>query len=113
MEPISFVYAIENGIIRNNDFDDYSRNATREEAAYILSGALPAEEVSGTNAITVILDMTPGSKCYASVYQFAQAGIISWPEAAGSFRPDDPITRAEIAVIVSRLIYPAKRALNG
>ena len=106
-------YAVANGMIGADDFPDYTAPATREAAAYIMQSALPAAELTGVNIVSSVTDMDLSSKYYKSVYQLAQAGIISWPTPDYAFGPENPITRAEAAAFVDRIVRPENRLVNG
>lgn len=92
-------YARRNGLLTENY--DFSRPATREEFVHILAQALPSE------ALSPILTSTPsfddaGSIVYQSdVDVLSQAGIITGNGSC--FLPKDPITRAEVAAVVTRM----------
>ena len=84
--------------VRNYDF---SRPATREEFVHILAQALPGE------ALSPILTNKPsfddaGSIVYQSdVDMLSRAGIITG--SGNCFLPKNPITRAEVAAVVTRM----------
>ncbi|MCI9264151.1 MAG: S-layer homology domain-containing protein [Oscillospiraceae bacterium] len=42
-----------------------------------------------------------------------QAGILRGSDALGTFHPDEPITRAEVAAIAVRVALPEKRISEG
>lgn len=106
-------YAIKNGIIGFGEFTDYTKTATRAEAAYILWHALPETELSASNLVVSITDMNINSKYFKCVYQLAEAGVISWPQPEYAFEPDRPISRAEVAALLCRIAYPEKRIQSG
>ena len=106
-------YAVQNGMIKKDEFSDYNADATRAEAAYILMKSLPWTELPSANIVTSITDMDINSPYYKSAYLLAQAGVISWPSPEFSFRPDALITRAEAATFVERLVRPENRIVNG
>ena len=99
-------YAIENGIIARGEFVDLSKAVTRQELAYILSGALPAEELQERFTIGKISDMD--SRFYDYALELAKAGVVNLGNG-NTFRPDDTASRAEVASMIDRLIYPEHR----
>ena len=80
-------YALQNRILAEGDFTDYTRSATRGEVARIFADALPPAELHAINDIGVLTGSGPDCR----------------------FRPDDTITRAEIAAVASRMILPRER----
>lgn len=99
-------YAEENGIIARGEFVDLSKSATRQELAYILSGSLPAEELQERVTIGAISDMD--SRFYDYALGFAKAGVVNLGNG-NVFRPNDTASRAEVASMIDRLIYPDHR----
>ncbi|MBR0129986.1 MAG: S-layer homology domain-containing protein, partial [Firmicutes bacterium] len=108
-------YALDNGIIKSSDFDAgtigktvYNRYATRAEMAYIFSNALPEEALPAINSISAIPDVTAGNQYYIQILRFYEAGIV---EGGNGHRyyPENNITRAEAAAIISRMALPELR----
>lgn len=99
-------YAEENGIIARGEFVDLSKSATRQELAYILSGSLPAEELQERVTIGAISDMD--SRFYDYALGLAKAGVVNLGNG-NVFRPNDTASRAEVASMIDRLIYPDHR----
>lgn len=101
-------YARANKIIDVNY--DYSRPATREEFVHILARALPETELACINEHAVFDDHQ--SVVYISdVELLSKAGIINGIPEAGviCFKPNNTITRAEVAAVVARMARPASR----
>lgn len=101
-------YARENKIIDVNY--DYSRPATREEFVHILARALPETELACINEHAMFDDHQ--SVVYISdVELLSKAGIINGIPEAGviCFKPNNTITRAEVAAVVARMARPASR----
>ncbi len=103
-------YALSNDII-TADYPDYTVPATRSEFALILSKALPQEALSVRNAVedNAIPDVPLEYSYSAAVYALYRAGVLTGCDKAGSFRPNDYITRAEVAAVVVRLAKPSFR----
>lgn len=101
-------YAVQNGIMDAGDFDSYTRPATRAEVAYLFADALPPAELHAINDIDHLSDV-PRGKYYNSVLLLYNAGVLTGSGADCRFRPDDTITRAEIAAVASRMILPRER----
>lgn len=86
-------------VVDGTDADSFApqTNITRAEFAALLARVLKLSNASGNESFK---DVT-GSEWYANdVKKAANAGIIQG--ADGSFRPVDPITRQEMAVMISR-----------
>lgn len=106
-------YALERGIIDEDDFDDYERPVTRKEAALLLSAAVDLTELEKINSGVNIPDVGRGDGSYAVIETFYTSGVLTGSGPDGSFKPDDDITRAEMAAIASRLVDPALRVRDG
>lgn len=101
-------YAVKEGLIQAEDFDDYTRAATRAEVAYLFADALPPAELHAVNRIDHLTDV-PQGKYYHSILLLYNAGVLtgSGPECA--FRPEETITRAELSALAARMILPKER----
>ena len=106
-------YAKTNGII-TQDYD-WNAQATRADFVAIFAAALPREAFPAVNGVPkgTIPDVSADHPQAASIYLFYRAGILTgYPTAGqsfGEFRPDRPITRAEVAAILSRMMNSEKR----
>ena len=105
-------YAIANGIVAASDFTDLERPCTRAEMAYIFSRCLPAEEFAKRNTVNSLPDVGSSTLYYASIIMLYEAGVISGNDTAGTFTPNDNMTRAMAAGIINKIILPAARG-NG
>ncbi|MCL1905836.1 MAG: S-layer homology domain-containing protein, partial [Clostridiales bacterium] len=103
-------YAIANGIIAANDFSAYDRAATRAEMAYIFSHALPKMEFGEQNTVNALPDVNAGTPYSESILTLYKAGVLTGSDDKGTFNPGNPISRAEAAAIISRVILPGTRA---
>lgn len=101
-------YAIKNGIIKEGDFSDYGKAATRAEMAYIFYGSVDASWLNKINSRTVP-DVSKDSKYGKEIYALYDAGILTGSDDAGTFRPDSVIIRAEAAIILGRTAYIISR----
>lgn len=91
-------YARSNGLLSENY--DYSRPATREEFVHLLAKALPNEALPAIKSAPVFDDA--GRIIYsADVELLSQAGVITGNGSC--FLPKNPITRAEVAAVVTRM----------
>ena len=95
--------AIKNNIIERTDFEDYSRNITRGEASKIISEYIDVSEVSASK--NVFSDLKNDDK--KTVLKLVKLGVLNG-YSDGTFRSENPITRAEACKIVINA-YKAKR----
>lgn len=111
-------YLIDASVIDSRFDGIYSQSATRAQTAYILSRVLPAQELGAKNAGVVslsyetgryITDVTAATPYAAEIISLYSAGIVTGSDASGSFLPESEITRAELAAMLVRLVYPEKR----
>ncbi|MCF0122778.1 MAG: S-layer homology domain-containing protein [Ruminiclostridium sp.] len=102
-------YAINQKIV-SAEPSDMNAVFTRQEFAAMIANALPSA------ALPAINDIKAGSipdvyRSDASIYKLYRAGIFAGTDAAGTFRPNDPISRAEVAAVLVRLADPNVRML--
>lgn len=102
-------YAIENGIIKKDDFDRYDRVATRAEMAYIFAHALPDKGMKAINKVTSLPDVDSNTKYSKEIFTLYNAGILTGSDTKGTFLPDNPITRSEAAAIITRITLSSER----
>lgn len=97
-------YALAHGIIKA-PFPDYTAFATRAVMADIFANALPDDALTPINTITdnAIPDVSITHTYGASIYKLYKAGVLSGTDAAHTYKPDDTISRAETASIVTRM----------
>ena len=104
-------YAIEKGIIREGQFTDYDRAATRAEFAQIFAAALPESSYTAMNTVgeNKIPDVKISDSYGAAVYKLYRAGILTGNDAQGTFAPNTNIKRSEVAAIVNRMMHTDAR----
>lgn len=86
-----------------------TRPATRAEVAAILVKALPAGELGAINTVTELPDYDSSDLYWGAVVTLYQAGVLIGDDSYGTFRPDSPIRRSELAAILIRLVRPETR----
>ena len=98
-------YAIAQGMIREGEFTDYTAAALRGQFAYILSGALPPGALEEINTVedNSLPDVRMGDAYAENIYRLYRAGVLSGSDGRGTFFPANNITRAEAAVVTSRI----------
>lgn len=105
-------YAIQHSIIPQNAAYDYDSTINRASFAVILNAALPDVALPEINKIeqNAIPDVLVDTDYYDAVYRLYRAGILAGNSSKGEFAPSSSITRAQAAVIVSRMADPSLRA---
>lgn len=96
--------AIDKSIIRDGQFDNYERAATRAELAGLLASALPDNEYKAINNIEEIPDVNQSTLNSDDIFKLYNAGILAGSDGYGTFYPDRDITRAEISAILNRMV---------
>lgn len=102
-------YAISQKIISAAP-SDMNAALTRQEFATILANALPDAALPAINSVAdgSIPDVYRSD---SAVYKLYRAGIFAGNDAAGTFRPNAPISRAEVAAVLVRMADPNTRML--
>ena len=97
-------YALKNNIV-DGEYSEYGAPVTRSEFAQILSKALPEEALSVRNAVDdgAIPDVPSGFSYAPAVYLLYRAGVLTG-DASGYFHPNNTLTRAEAAAIITRMV---------
>lgn len=97
-------YALSHDIIKA-PFPDYTAFATRAIMADIFANALPDEALTPINTIidNAIPDVSITHTDSASIYKLYRAGVLSGTDAAHTYKPENTISRAETASIVTRM----------
>lgn len=111
-------FASDHHIISEEQFTqaDYDRPATRAEVAVLLFETIG---FGNYNRITYIPDVTEKTLGCNEIYLLYNAGVFTGKgtlvegqlsgDKAGSFFPDDAVTRAEAAAIIHRVTVPSER----
>lgn len=100
-------YAIENGIIREGVYGDYTALATRSDLANLFY-CIPAEEFPRINRIAWISDIDRETSYYSWIYMLYSAGVLTG-SSTGAFQPNNPVKRSEAAAIINRVVLPENR----
>lgn len=104
-------YCVESGIIKADTFSDYNATATRAQMAGIFAHALPTSGFAGISSFTPP-DVTGTTPYRDEILTLYAAGILSGSDDYGTFHPDNTISRAEAAVILSRVALSANRSVK-
>ncbi|MDR3985191.1 S-layer homology domain-containing protein [Dysosmobacter sp.] len=93
--------------------------ATRAQVAHVLANTLPEEALPPVHADLVtqayasrqfITDVTEYTPYYQDILTLYRTGVSVGSDAAGSFLPDQPITRGAAAAMLTRMVDPSLRA---
>ena len=93
--------------------------ATRAQMAHVLANTLPEEALPPVHADLVtqayasrrfITDVTEYTPYYQDILDLYRTGVAVGSDAAGSFLPDQPITRGAAAAMLTRMVDPSLRA---
>ncbi len=102
-------YAIANGFVTVNQFDNYDRLIKRFEMASVLSDA--CGDLPAINAVASIPDVSAGSPYFAKLIKLYNAGILTGNDAYGTFKPDSNLKRSEISAMAVRIADSTQRKL--
>ena len=102
-------YAIQNGIIRDGVYPDYSAKAKRFQFANIIYASLPSETWTVLNSVTELPDVKSTDWFSSTVFALYNAGILTGSDQYGTFNPHSTIKRSEIATIATRVAVPSSR----
>lgn len=104
-------YAIENDIIGQNQFSDYTQSATRAQFASIVANAFPENALRSINTIrSDSIPDVPSAASYAdAVYRLYGAGILTGSDKYGTFNPENTISRGEVSAIITRMAIISNR----
>lgn len=114
-------FAEKHYIISEGQFTqtDYNRPATRAEMAMLLFETISISDFDRINRITYIPDITTKTPGWNTIYLLYNAGVLTGKstlvegqlsgDMAGSFFPDNTVTRAEAAAIMHRVAVPSER----
>ncbi len=106
-------YCTASGIISRDQFEDYTRQITRRELALVFGATELARSLPQRNnpirVMAAVQDVTAGDPAAQAIYGLYTKGILTGVDETLSFRPDNPVTRAEAAALAARLARPEQR----
>lgn len=100
------------------DYMDFYEPASRAQVAHVLAKVLPEEALPPVHGelVTVayssrrfIPDVDEYTPYYQDILDLYRKGVSAGSDAAGSFLPDQPITRGALAAMLTRMLDPALR----
>ena len=112
-------YLQAEGVIGTELDEALSTPATRAQMAHVLANTLPEEALPPVHADLVtqayasrrfITDVTEYTPYYQDILDLYRTGVAVGSDAAGSFLPDQPITRGAAAAMLTRMVDPSLRA---
>lgn len=103
----AIAYALEYGIIDEGEYSDYTAKAARVDLASLFY-CIPTDEFPRINRIAWISDLTDDVPNWGFIYLLYSAGVLTG-SATGAFQPNNPVTRAEAAAIINRVVLPENR----
>lgn len=107
-------YAITNGILSGDDFPDgYGENITRAQMAHLFAAALPEHELTAINVVTSLPDVNASTPYSDDIFLLYRAGVLTGNDEQGTFTPDAPISRSQVATIIARMALPSLRKTTG
>lgn len=102
-------YCLQNKLITADQFDSYTRSATRSEMAGVIRAALPDDQWKAINSVSALPDVNMGNEYAQAIFDLYNAGVFTGSDEYGMFQPYAYITRAEVAAIVARCADPSQR----
>ena len=102
-------YAVSKGFVKEGQFDNFDRPAKRYEVASIFENAMPDGYFAAKNDVSEIPDVDVSLPYASDLMNLYKAGVVMGSDSYGNFRPEDNITRAESAAIITRVALPEKR----
>lgn len=104
-------YALNVGIVEQEQYDNYTAPATRRSFAAIMAKALPSEALRGINTVMdgAIPDVPPYDPGATAIYTLYRAGVLMGGDGWGTFYPNEHITRASASVILARMLDTTQR----
>ena len=102
-------YAVDNGVMKDGQFDNLARNITRAEMATLFADAIPASEYNAINKVEHIPDVIESNDYAKKILMLYNAGIVMGSDDYGTFNPDSDIKRSESAAIINRVALKENR----
>jgi uncharacterized repeat protein (TIGR02543 family) len=104
------LYAKAEGLV-GGEFDaKMDTPVTRAEMVFAWSKILEPKDMTTQNTVNSLPDMNANTQYRDAIMLFYRAGIVGGVDAAGTFRPNNNITRAEAATIFMRLVDADSRS---
>ena len=101
--------ATERGIWTGDAETDYDAYAPRWQFASLLCVSLAEEALAAIKEVEYLPDVPEDAPYAEAVLRLYRAGVLTGNDEYGTFLPDSPIRRSEVAAIVARMADPALR----
>lgn len=111
-------YLQQEGVLGTELDGELENTATRAQTAHVLANALPEEVLPSVHdeLVTVayasrrcIPDVDEYTPYYQDILALYRKGVSAGSDAAGTFRPNEPISRGAAAAMLTRMADPALR----
>ena len=111
-------YLQQEGVLGTELDGSLSAPATRAQVAHVLAGTLPEEVLpsvydelvtQGYASRRFIADVSEYTPYYQDILALYRKGVSAGSDAAGSFLPNEPVTRGAAAAMLTRMVDPALR----
>ena len=103
------LYAIDNKIISQNEFSDYTAPLSSRAMVTLFAKALPKDFFPAINNVSEIPDVAENLPYCKEVLLFYNAGILNGNDKIGTFYPESSVTRKRAAAIIGRVVKPDSR----
>lgn len=107
-DKVWYKYAVSNNLVDVNQFNDYSLCMTRLDFARLCYN-IACKEHELLNHIRSIPDIDKKCTDYQKIETLYNLGIMLGKDEYGNFKPYEDITRAEMCVILNRILFSEKR----
>lgn len=94
-------YASANGLMEENDFDDYDANIERYQIAKLFAAAY--DDLPVLNQVETLPDVPANAPYADAVFKLYRAGILTGNDAYGTFAPYSNLLRSEMSAIAARI----------
>ena len=102
-------YAVAEGIITSEQFDNYDRNIKRYEMAEVFYKSMPESYFTPINNVDYLPDVNEKADYRETILALYNSGIVMGNDEYGMFYPNNDITRCEAAAIINRVAVPENR----
>lgn len=102
-------YSIRNGVIKQGDFEDYTRAINRDEMAYIFGNTLDSSYYDKISDENINIPDIAGNRYSTEITLLYNAGILKGKDDSGNYYPKEKIIRSEVATILNRLANKSNR----
>ena len=103
-------YGMSNGLIKNGQFDSYTRELKRYELAQIIAAVFPSLET--VNDLERIPDVSVTEPYEQDVLYLYNAGVLAGVDSYGTFYPFDSVKRSELSAITQRATDIGRRVVK-